>query len=359
MRRISETALNSDNPAASADFRTPQNQEILYRVFEFAPDAIVLVDGEGRIARCNGQTEKMFGYNRDELRGQSVEILIPHRFAAQHVGHRTQYQKSPRMRTMGAGLELFGRRKDGTEFPVDIMLSPLDIEDSPLVLGVVRDVTERKKLEAQALQVREMYLKEVHHRVKNNLQVISSLLYLQSIHITDSNTLEILKESQSRVKSIALIHEKLYRSTELARLVFAEYVRDLIANLFSTYGVNRENLTIQTRIDDVNLDVDTAIPCGLLINELVSNVLKHAFPDGRSGEVWIELESRGPRQCVLTVRDNGVGMPEGFDWRTSNSLGLQLVVDLARQLDGTVEVQTTQGTAFRIAFTELHYKERS
>jgi PAS domain S-box-containing protein len=342
-------------------FRLAQSPEVLFRVFEHAPDGIVLADGAGRIIKVNAQTETMFGYAREALIGEPVEILIPRRYAAQHVGHRTGYLAAPRTRTMGVGLDLFGRRKDGTEFPVDIMLSPLDMAHHPLVMGVVRDVTERKFFETQALHAREMHLKEVHHRVKNNLQVISSLLYLQSAHTTDTKVLELLTESRNRVNSIALIHEKLYRSDGLVRLDFGAYVSDLVANLFGAYGVSSENIRAQTQIDNIFLEVDTAIPLGLIINELISNAFKHGFPPGRSGHVSIALDALGPRQYRLVVGDDGVGLPPGFDWRSSTSLGLRLVNDLTRQLDGTIETSSSGegGTVFRILFTELQYKERS
>jgi PAS domain S-box-containing protein len=342
-------------------FHFAESPEVLYRIFEFAPDAILLVDGEGRIVKANAQSAVMFGFSREELMGQPVEMLIPQRYASQHVRHRSRYLAAPRTRTMGAGLELFGRRKDGTEFPVDIMLSPLDVEQHPLVLGVVRDVTERKRFEMQAIEAREMHLREVHHRVKNNLQVISSLLYLQSAHSRDDKVLELLTESRNRVNSIALIHEKLYRSEGIVRLDFGAYVSDLVASLFGAYGVNGETLRARTRISNVFLEIDTAIPLGLVINELVSNALKHGFPDGAGGEVWIDLFATGSREFLLVVGDDGVGLPPAFDWRKSNSLGLRLVNDLARQLEGTVETETEAGwgTVFRIRFQELQYKERN
>ncbi len=338
-----------------------QSPEVLFRIFEYAPDAILLVDGNGQIVKTNAQAEVMFGYQREELVGEPIELLIPQRYARQHVAHRSGYLAAPRTRTMGAGLDLFGRRRDGTEVPVDIMLSPLDVAEHPLVLGVVRDVTERKHFEKQALEAREMHLKEVHHRVKNNLQVISSLLYLQSAHTSDTKVLELLTESRNRVNSIALIHEKLYRSEGLVRLDFGPYVSDLVASLFGAYGVNGDRLRARTQINGVMLEVDTAIPLGLIINELVSNALKHAFPEGSSGEVWIDLEQVSHRQFSLCVGDDGIGLPANFDWRKSTSLGLRLVNDLTRQLEGSVEMKSAvgQGTAFHIRFNELQYKERN
>lgn len=335
------------------------SREVLYRIFEFAPDAIILVSGSGHIIKANAQAERMFGYRREELIGQLVEILIPQRLTARHVGYRSGYINAPHARPMGMGLELFGKRKDDTEFPVDIMLSPLEVEEHPLVLGVVRDATERKRIEEQAREAREMYIKEIHHRVKNNLQVISSLLFLQSTHATDPNILEILKESRSRVKSIALVHEKLYRTSEASRLDFAEYARDLVSELFRAYCVAQEGIHVTTVVKDVHLEVETATPCGLIINELVSNALKHAFVGKPSGELLVKLESHAPGEFVLTVSDDGIGFPAGFDWQASKSLGLRLVMDLTRQLDGTVEVEHDNGTTFRITFRELHYMERN
>jgi two-component sensor histidine kinase len=204
-----------------------------------------------------------------------------------------------------------------------------------------------------------MYFKELHHRLKNNLQVISSLLFLQSTYTSDPKTLAILNESQSRVKAIALIHEKLYRSPELTKIDFAEYIRDLVADLFRTYSVSQEATAVRMKIENISLEIDTAIPCGLIINELVSNVLKHAFPAGQRGQVVIDLSPVGNREFTLIVQDDGVGLPKDYDWRTSTSLGLKLVSDLTWQLDGKLEIEVNRGTTFRITFKELQYKERS
>jgi two-component sensor histidine kinase len=182
-------------------------------------------------------------------------------------------------------------------------------------------------------------------------------LFLQSSFVKDGATLEILRESQTRVKSIALIHEKLYRSTDLAQLDFGEYVRDLIADLFRTYSVNQEAVTLRTTIEDVFLQIDTAIPCGLIINELISNAFKHAFPAGTRGCVEIQLKPVENGEFLLTVRDDGVGLPAGFDWKKAKSFGLQLVTDLTSQMDGTVELNTDCGTLFEIRFRDISQVE--
>jgi PAS domain S-box-containing protein len=354
-----EQHSNSPDLATSQIGGAAESPEIMYRIFEFAPDAMLVVDQDGRIAKANAQAEKMFGYTRAELIGQLIEILVPRRLSAGHISHRSGYIAAPRTRTMGAGLELYGLRKDGTEFPVDIMLSPMTTGEGHLVLGVVRDVTERKRIETEALEAREMYLKEVHHRIKNNLQVISSLLFLQSTYTADKNVIKLLQESQGRVKSIALIHEKLYRTPELGKIDLPEYIRDLVTDLQHTYGVGKDSVSIDVKVDNVSIEIDTAIPCGLIVNELVSNALKYAFPNGGHGKLMVHIEQTGPKRFVLMVEDDGVGMPENFDVKKSRSLGLKLVGDLARQLDGRVETRVDHGTKFRIEFTELMYKERS
>jgi len=217
------------------------------------------------------------------------------------------------------------------------------------------EIAERKRAEEQikaSLREKEVLLKEIHHRVKNNLQVISSLLYLQSKNIKDKETLEMFQDGQNRVRSMALVHERLYGSQDLARIDLAEYVRNLTSYLFRSYGVNTNAIELKISADDVFLDIDTAIPCGLIINELVSNCLKHAFPDGREGEIRIEFDSDGDNKFTLLASDNGVGFPKDLDFRDMESLGLQLVNMLVNQLEGTIDLDTSGGTAFKIRFTE-------
>lgn len=217
----------------------------------------------------------------------------------------------------------------------------------------LRDEKRRAEVQLRAsLQEKELLLKEIHHRVKNNLQIISSLLNLQAIHIKEPQTPEVFKESQNRVQSMALIHEKLYQSEDLARIDFAEYARDLATNLFRSYGVNLSTITLTIDAGNVFLDIDTAIPCGLIINELVSNSLKYAFPEGQAGEIQIALRSDHDRKLRLIVRDNGAGFSPDVDFRNTESLGLQLVNTLTDQLGGTIELHRNDGTEFQITFTE-------
>jgi two-component sensor histidine kinase len=215
------------------------------------------------------------------------------------------------------------------------------------------EITERVRKEAQikaSLEEKEALLKEIHHRVKNNLQVISSLLNLQSSLVADPQALEVFQESQHRIRSMALVHEKLYQSESLAQIDFAEYVRTLTTYLFNSYGDRAQHITLDIQAEDVFLGIDTAIPCGLILNELVSNALKHAFPNGQEGKIRVEICVGSEQQSTLTVSDNGVGLPESLDLHNTTSLGLQLVNILVRQLDGTMEIHGQGGAEFKIGF---------
>lgn len=223
----------------------------------------------------------------------------------------------------------------------------------------------RKQAEEQiqaSLKEKEVLLKEIHHRVKNNLQIISSLLNLQSRYIKDPQTFEMFKESQNRIRSMALIHEKLYQSQDLTQIDFADYIQYLTTHLFRVYGVNWNIVGLKINVRYVLLDIDTAIPCGLILNELISNCLKHAFPTNAEmipkGEIQIDLHSDDEGLFTLIVRDNGVGFPEDIDFQNTETLGLRLIQTLTHQMKGTIELDRTSGTAFTIRFTNLKYRQR-
>jgi two-component sensor histidine kinase len=213
----------------------------------------------------------------------------------------------------------------------------------------------RQNLESQAIRLeaslreKELLLQEIHHRVKNNLQVTSSLLRLQSIKVEDPSTLNVLQESQNRIRSMALIHEKLYQSKDLSRVDFAAYISDLAHYLFGAYRSTAGQVKLNLDVRDVALEIDTAIPCGLIINELVSNALKHAFPEGRRGEIFVTLGKTNGRYS-LTVHDDGIGMPPDLDLSKVDSLGVLLITTLVDQLEGTLEWSRNGGTTATIAF---------
>ncbi len=223
------------------------------------------------------------------------------------------------------------------------------------VIGIGLDVTERKRAEAQikaSLKEKEALIKEMSHRVTNNLQVISSLLNLQAGYITDEPARRVFMESQNRLKALALIHDKLYQSEDLTSIDFSGYIRNLVVHLFRAYKVNAHAITLQLDLDPVILDIDRAVPCGLIINELVSNSLKYAFPNGKTGEVRIDLHGDNERRLLLAVVDNGIGFPSEMDFRRTASLGMQLVNTLTDQIEGTITLERNCGTTFRIVFRQ-------
>ena len=228
-----------------------------------------------------------------------------------------------------------------------------DIHQLTLFWNSVWQILQQKRGRDQlrsSLDEKEVLLKEIHHRVKNNLQVISSLLNLQSSHVRDENDMEIFRESQNRIRSMALIHEKLYQSGNVALVDFPQYARSLANTLFRSYRSGDSNVSLEVDFGDVSLGIDAAVPCGLIINELLSNALKHAFPGNRGGKVLLGLRAQGG-QTRLTVKDDGIGVPGSVDVARPDSLGLQLVNTLVAQIGGVLEVDRSNGTEFRIAFT--------
>ena len=220
--------------------------------------------------------------------------------------------------------------------------------------GTVQDITERKKAEAalrQSLAEKEVLLKEIHHRVKNNMQVISSMVSLQAGELQDPSTRDILDEVTHRVRSMALVHEKLYQSADLSQIDFAGYAKSLLGYLWRAYGTADSDIRLAMDVEPVSLTVNTAVPCGLILNELVSNALKHAFRARKDGEVTVSIHS-AQGMIRLSVRDDGTGLPEGFDWKQAHSLGLRLVRMLAGQLHAEVELNSEDGTEFKITFRQ-------
>jgi PAS domain S-box-containing protein len=235
------------------------------------------------------------------------------------------------------------------------------IQQSLLYQQLQAELSDRKQAEANlknSLKEKEILLKEIHHRVKNNLCVVASLLELQSNTVAEPKIAKMFEESQNRLYSMALIHEKLYRSTNLAQINFGEYLEDLVTNLFHSYNISDNRILLQVIAEPISLNIETATPCGLIANELVSNTLKHAFPHGTSGTVSVECYQTGDREIHLFVKDNGIGFPQNLDFRKTNSMGFQVVCTLTEQLEGTIELFRQTGTDFYLRFNELNYFKR-
>ena len=462
---------------------------------EVSPSALIMAGTDGCVRLVNVQTEKLFGYGRDEMIGRPVEMLVPGRFHSGHAGHRAGYLTAPEARLMGAGRDLFGVCKDGSEVPVEIGLNPVSMAEGDFVLATVVDITARKTAErslresarqlelladampqivwtnrpdgtmeycnrrgsefldrqdaasetgwqqvihpddremannewllsrerllpyevqvrfwdrrrlawrwhlSRALPIhdadgrlmkwvgtstdiddykklseeleqrvdlrtadlkrslleKEVLLREVHHRVKNNLQIICSLLSMQ-VDCSDrsSGTAPIaclvapIMEAHHRVRSMAMIHEHLYRSPTLGNFDFGEYIESLAMQLFQGYCVDPSRVGLELSVEPIQLTIDHAIPCGLILNELVSNALKHAFINGRGGSIRIAFRHCAPGRAELEVADNGIGLPAGFNIARTRSLGLQVVQSLSDQLAANLRIHSVEGT--RIAF---------
>jgi PAS domain S-box-containing protein len=441
---------------------------------EASPVGMLMVNRVGTIVLVNAQIERIFRYTREELVGQSIEVLVPERFRGRHPGFRSGFFAAPGARAMGAGRDLYGLRKDGSEVPIEIGLNPLPTPEGDYVLSSVLDITERKsadhdrtrffelsvdmvcianaqgrflrsnpafsavlgyssqelldrplldlvhpddreatlaELDALAagarsseftnryrcsdgsyrwlqwrtasevdgtlhavardvtrdrelveelrhrqaalsasVKERDVLLQEVHHRVKNNLQVIMSLINMQVRQLGDTHSRVALAECQHRIAVIALIHEKLYQSSDRVSVPFSGYARNLADNIVNATGGTAGRVSLQVEADELSLGIDRAIPCGLILNELITNALRHAFPGDRAGTILLELRRQDAGRVSLAVRDDGVGIPAAVEPERSTSLGMQLVATLVAQLDGELQIARDRGTAVRVTF---------
>lgn len=462
------------------------SEERFRAIVDATPNALIIVNTSRIIVLVNQRTEQMFGYARRELIGKPVDILLPERFRPNHHVHMKNYFASLHARPMDAGRELFGLRKDGTELPLEIALTPMETDEGVFVLtsivditsrkraeqalrdseitlnraqavahagswrldarqnilewsretynifgvpegvsltyelflsyihpedreymdrswkaalkgtpydlehriivngnikwvreraeleidpggtllrgiGIVQDVTERKHAEGKikaALEEKEVLLKEIHHRVKNNMQVVSSLLDIQSDQILEEKSKDVFREIQNRVKSMALIHELLYRSSNIGRINFADYAHELVESVQSSFDTTTRNITVTMDIAPLLMGVETALPCGLIINELICNSIKHAFPNIKKGIISIGLSQTADHHLVLTVRDNGIAIPAGLVLSKTRSLGLTIVTMLVKQLQGTFTIENNNGTEATILFPDMNiYKD--
>ena len=338
-----------------------ERERFLASMFESIQDGISILDQDYTILRVNKVMEHWYGhamplvgkkcYEAYQFRDQPCEIC-----PTRHVFEKSEaaYEVVAKVGPGGAGSGW-----------IDLFSFPLIDNRTGQMKGVIeyiRDITERKMAEDRlqaSLQEKEVLLREIHHRVKNNMQVICSLLNLQSRHIQDPAVLEMFKESQRRIRSMALIHERLYQSSDLSRIEFSQYLRNLATHLFHSYQVNSSRIELRIEAEEVYFNINTAIPCGLIVNELISNALKHAFPEGRRGRLDLDLRRMTGNGYVLRVKDDGVGFPENLDFRKTETLGMQIVSTLVRQIDGSIDLARAKGTEFTIHFEEVTYAQRT
>ncbi|MBM3836967.1 MAG: PAS domain S-box protein [Verrucomicrobia bacterium] len=336
-----------------------ESEERFRSAFDYAAIGMALVATNGKWMKVNRSLGEIVGYAEGDFRSLYFHSLTHPEDVANH---------QARMRSLLAGetgafqMEARFIHRSGSVVWVFLSVSLLrDGKGKPLYfIAQIQNITERKRADEQvksSLREKEVLLKEIHHRVKNNLQVISSLLRLQSGYVKDEAAKELFRESQNRVRFMALIHQKFYQSQDLARIDFNEYLLSLLAMLFRSYGALSGTVTLETHVDPIFLDIDTAIPVGLLVNELVSNSLKYAFPENRCGIIRIDFRAVGDEAFVLTLRDDGVGLPGEFDLDKVPTLGLRLVKILTSQLGGTLTFHRNGGTEFTVTFREPKDKE--
>ena len=332
-----------------------RESEDRFRVlFEEAPEGILVADIETRKLRfANPAVCEMFGYTMEEMVQLNVSDIHPAELIP---------QVAAMFETIGTIEKPMAQnfpclRNDGSVFYADIVGSPVVIDQRKLNVGFFTDTTERKLAEdalKASLREKEILLREIHHRVKNNLQLISSLLRLQSRQIEqkDEILVEMFEDIQGRIKAIALVHEALYRSENLELIDMSQYLQGIVAGLRTVSTQSMQELRINTDVKNISMGINAALACGLIVNELVTNSLKHAFPKGREGKIVVTLSPIGEEEFQLTVHDNGIGMPKCIDLRQPESLGLDLVVSLAEQLHGSVEFTGGEGTEVRVRFRE-------
>lgn len=333
--------------------KAEENLNLLSSITQQIDDSFIVTDCNFNITYINNAAEKLFGYSLLELVGKSPEMFNAELYAK-------KIQKDI-YETVSSGEiwqgTLKNRKKDGSIFLSEIKIAPLfnPQRDIYSYVSVQRDVTERKQTEEKiraSLEEKELLLREIHHRVKNNMQVISSLLTLQAGQIKNKEYFHIFHESINRIKTMSLIHTMLYQSESISKIKIKHYLPKLCYNLTSIYKADWRGIDINYKISDIVLKIDTAIPCGLIINELISNSLKHAFPGDRKGNVNLSMRNVRGGRIRLAVSDNGVGLPENMMWKDVDSIGLHLVKILAEgQLQGDIDVSSSdKGTEFLITF---------
>lgn len=335
-----EEALRASERAAR------ESQTRFLTFMRYLPACVFIKDAQSRLLYANQPLQDLFGWH--DCEGKLTEELVPAALA--------EPMKAADRKTLAEGASVIEERlcdPQGLEHVFETHKFPILIEGQPpLVAGIAVDITQRARMEQQlrtSLAEKTALLKEVHHRVKNNLQVVSSLLNLQAVRSKNAELADGLRQTQRRIRSMALLHESLYRSESLARVPLAPYLRNLCRHLFNSFGPPALRIAPRFHLEEVSLALDQAIPCGLLVNELLSNALKHAFPNERAGEIVLELRASAEGVSVQ-VADDGVGLPPDLDLLQAESLGLRLVASLTQQLGGRLEVRRERGTTVRVVF---------
>jgi PAS domain S-box-containing protein len=328
---------------------TEKNLELekLSLVASRTDNAVLIAGTDGIVEWVNDGFIRLFGIAKERVIGRKLSDINVYSNVEGQLKEAVNHQHS---RIFESNVTTFNSKNVW----ISSTLTPIYDEYGALKKFVMvdADITDGKKMQQQieaSLKEKDVLLKEIHHRVKNNLQIIISLLNLQTGYIKDEVTLKAVKDGQSRVRSMALVHEKFYQSDTVTEIDFGEYIRKLCQFLYQSYGDKTDRIDVVIKGEHIGLDMDTAMPCGLLVNEIVSNAYKYAFPGQNKGTILIELEKLNGRMR-LHIADDGVGVPEELDFEQSDSLGMQLIQALTSQLDGELKVSRENGTSFEISF---------
>ena len=355
-----------------------ENQDLLQAIIHGTNDAIFVKDRECRVIMANPATLRIIGKTAQEVIGKKdTEIYTDPEIGLSTMENDCRIMESGNSEIVEEIIE----GPHGKQIFLSTKCPRIDADGRIIgIIGVACDITERKRAENElrkthdeselrvqertaqlkdSLKEKEILLREIHHRVKNNMQIISGLLMLQEEFSNDEKFIEMIKESQNRIVSMALVHEKLYRSESLAKIDFKEYIDALVSGLFESYGITENRIGLKVDAENISMGIDAAIPCGLIINELISNSLKHAFPEEKKGEIEISLSSMGEDIIEISVQDNGIGIPDDLDFRNTQSLGLHIVNLLVEDLlQEEITLDKERGTEFRIRFGGINVKRK-
>jgi len=339
----------------TAETAMVESQRYYKTIFENTGTATIIIEKDSTLSLVNTQFEQLYGMQGNEIEGK---LKWTDMVTSQYIPQMQKYHKRRRNNPDAVPRNYEFDFVDSAGNIKNIFVTVAIIPGTAKSLVSLQDITYSKDTERElktTISEKDTLLREIHHRVKNNLQIISSLLNLQSRYIKDSEALDVFTESQNRVRSMAIVHEKLYQSNNISKIDFSEYLSDLVTSLFYSYNIQPNKISIETDIENIFFDVDTCIPCGLIVNELLTNCVKHAFPNNKSGHVYIGLHDE-EGTYTLNVSDDGVGFPKSIDYKNTETLGLQLVTNLVNQLEGSLEILNNVGTSFKIEFKDVSYE---
>ncbi len=335
-----------------------QSEKRYHTLFTESPDGILLIDSAGKIIEFNETAHRQLGYTREEFEKLSLSDID-----LVESPEEIRYRINRLPKEGKTEFDVKHRTKQGEIRDVQVISQPVDLSGKTFFHAIWLDITERKQMEEhlrKTIMERETLLRELYHRTKNNMNTICSLINLQTANLDgDEIAIQMFRDIQDRIMSMALVHERLYKSKDLSNVRLKDYVSDLANTLMTGYKINRDKLSLRLDIEDFTLSIDTLIPCGLVINELMTNSLKYAFADGREGQIRIKGQVSAESEIQLVYSDDGIGFPEGFDFAKVETLGLRLINGLiTSQLRGRIEITTRPETVFTFAFQEPEYQHR-